>query len=266
MADFCGGLATRRSYAFLVVAIAHGSSLLVALAYVLSESVAPPSRHTVIFSLIAGLAGGLGLILFFSALAGGAMGVNAAVSGVITATVPVIFSFFADALPRPPQLVGFAIAITAIWLIAWTPHAPANRGNLAVAAFAGIGFGTMLVLLRGASGGALWPLVFSRVGSAGIALFFLLVARGRRAGTLSGRRLWLTILALAGLSGILDAGGNLCYTAAALAGRLDVAAVLSSLYPATTIVLAMWLLRERVERSQTVGMLLALGAVVLISI
>jgi uncharacterized membrane protein len=148
----------------------------------------------VIFFLIAGLAGGLGLILFFSALAGGAMGVNAAVSGVLTATVPVIFSFFADALPRPPQ------------------------------------------------------------------------ARGRRAGTLSGRKLWLTILALAGLSGILDAGGNLCYSAAALAGRLDVAAVLSSLYPATTIVLAMWLLRERVERSQTFGMLLALSAVVLISV
>ena len=77
---------------------------------------------------------------------------------------------------------------------------------------------------------------------------------------------WPLLLSLAALSGILDAGGNFSYTSSALLGRLDVAAVLSSLYPTVTILLAAWLLRERTRRSQTLGMALALGAVVLISI
>ncbi len=275
-ADFLGGLATRRAAAFLVVAIAHGASLVVVLVYALLSHAAIPSGHAIKFGLAAGLIGGTGLMFFFAALANGAMGLTAAVAGVVTATVPVVFSFFTEALPGPTRLVGFGLAFGAIWLIAYSPGSAPNRRNLAIAAISGTGFGSMLVLLRLANGGALWPLVFSRVGSAGVAIFVCLAVLARRRGMppsssavvghVPSTTNWPLLLSLAALSGILDAGGNFSYTSSALLGRLDVAAVLSSLYPTVTILLAAWLLRERTRRSQTLGMALALGAVVLISI
>jgi drug/metabolite transporter (DMT)-like permease len=76
---------------------------------------------------------------------------------------------------------------------------------------------------------------------------------------------WSAIFPLAAAAGILDTIGNLLYTASSLTGRLDVAAVLSSLYPAGTILLAVWLLRERATGSQTAGMILAIVAVAMIS-
>jgi drug/metabolite transporter (DMT)-like permease len=266
-ADFFGGLATRRAAAFLVVAIAHGSSLIAASVYAFASHAAAPSLYTMLFGLAAGLAGGIGLMFFFAALAAGEMGITAAVSGVVTASVPVIFSFITAAPPGRVQLAGFGVALAGIWLIAYSPGSAPSRRKLGGAAVAGIAFGSMLILLRQADGGALWPLIFSRVGSCGVAILVCLVAWLRRRGRAAPVKTpWYVLVPLAALSGLVDAGGNFCYTTAALIGRLDVAAVLSSLYPAVTILLAAWLLRERTRKSQAWGMALALCAVVLIAI
>ena len=140
-----------------------------------------------------------------------------------------------------------------------------------MATFAGLAFGVFLVVLKVSSAySLLWQMVFSRMASAtlagGIVIAMLLLrpgenAAGWRKQAGENRFLWI-----AGSAGVLEATGSLLYMQATREGRLDVAAVLASLYPVVTIVLAAWLLKERATSSQTVGMALALGAVVLVSI
>lgn len=263
--DFSGGFVTRRTSPAYVVAIAHGLSLIVILALAPVLHAGIPNRLTVVTGLIGGAAGGVGLLLLYEALSIGSMGLTASVSGVVTAILPVIASFFRDGRPTPLRLAGFGVALAAIWLISWSPGSKTHPRGIGLAVLAGIGFGVLLILLRTAgSGSVLWAMAFSRCGGVGCALIVSLFVRY---GTASPAPIpWRRILPLATLAGALDTFGNLLYTLSALHGRLDVAAVLSSLYPAGTILLAMWLLRERASRSQTAGMVLALAAVVMISL
>jgi drug/metabolite transporter (DMT)-like permease len=182
--------------------------------------------------------------------------------------VPVLVSFFSESRPSPLKLAGFAVAGVAIWLIAYTPGATPHPHGLGLAVLAGVCFGFLLVFLHIAGkDSVLWALTFSRVGSVSCAvILWILTANrlSRNSGNIT-KSFWRAVLPLAAVAGILDTTGNLLYTASSLTGRLDVAAVLSSLYPAGTILLAVWLLRERATRSQTLGMALAIVAVVLIS-
>lgn len=260
-ADFTGGIATRRATPFLVVAIAHGLSLIALLVILLLLHIPSPSWMNLSLGFCAGIAGGIGLVTFYQALTLGPMGITAALSGLLTAIVPVLFSFFHEGLPKPLQLAGFAVAIPSIWLVAGAHGSKANEKALWLRAVAGINFGFLLVLLKfaGQGGGLLWPLTSARVASTSIAVALLLLQRkplfeGKGFG-------WLAVV-----TGLLDTGGNFLYCLAAKMGRMDVAAVLSSLYPAVTILLAVILLKERATKIQVLGMVLALLAVVLISL
>jgi drug/metabolite transporter (DMT)-like permease len=196
------------------------------------------------------------------------MGLVAAVSGVVTAAVPVAVSFISEGRPSTLQLGGFLVAGVAIWLIAYAPSEDRHPHGLGLAAVAGISFGLLLVFLRVAGRDSLlWALTLSRVGSFSCALLVVLAAslRARPKPVERPASGWRAILPLAAAAGLLDTAGNLLYTASSVTGRLDVAAVLSSLYPAATILLAMWLLRERATRSQAAGMALAMLAVAMIS-
>lgn len=267
--DFCGGLVTRRATPAIVVMIAHGLGLLALLAVLLVHPSGLPTRHTLVFGLLAGFAGGIGLLALYKGLSLGSMGLVAALSGVLTAAIPVVVSFFTEARPSILKFAGFAVAGIAIWLIAYTPGTEAHPHGLGLAVLAGVCFGFLLVFLHVAGrDSVLWALTFSRVGSVSCAIGLWILTAGalRRpgaTGAVAGH--WRAILPLAAVAGILDTTGNLLYTASSLTGRLDVAAVLSSLYPAGTILLATMLLRERATRSQTVGMTLAVVAVAMIS-
>jgi len=278
-ADFSGGLAAKRAAPAFVVAVAHGFSLILLLAAALLLHTAF-SGH-VFYGLLSGVFCGAGLIALYSALSRGSMGLSAAISGVLTAVVPVLFSLFSDNRLRtdhasPLRLIGFAVAAVAIWLIAYTPEpsAPENRSaarthprSLGLAALAGLCFGVMLIFMHlAAAQGVLRALIAMRITSTSVAalagiLLWLAQRRGEPGGLgfPAGK-----LLLLAMLAGVLDTSGNLLYLFASLAGRLDVAAVLSALYPAGTTLLAAWLLKERATRSQAAGMALALAAVVLI--
>jgi drug/metabolite transporter (DMT)-like permease len=272
-ADFAGGFVTRRTYPSVVVAIAHGLSLLALLAILLVAGTPVPSTQSILYGLISGAAGGLGLMLFYEALAIGAMGLTSALTGVITAIVAVVYSWFQQGHPTSTELAGFAVDIAAIWRIAYTPGGKPHPRGLGLAVAAGIGFGLLLIFLEKAgTHGVGWALTFSRLASAAITVTISAVILIRRKGRVSiepehasSRRGWGRIVPLAALAGALDTTGNLLYTLSALHGRIDVAAVLSSLYPGATILLAAWLLRERTTRTQTIGMALALVAVVVIS-
>lgn len=258
--DFAGGVATRRASPFFIVLIAHGVSLLSLLVAILIVHAPLPSWHFISIGLCAGVAGGLGLAAFYRALTLGPMGLTASVAGLLTASVPVLFSFLSQGLPKPVQLAGFAVAVPAIWFVANPKAGTANPKALWLGAVAGIGFGVLLTLLNYSSqGGVLWALAMARIASTVIATTLVVVKEKPKAPSLG-------LFGFAAATGLLDLAGNTLYTLSTRVGRMDIAAVLSSLYPAVTIFLAALFLKERATRVQIAGMLLALAAVALISL
>ncbi|MDR3752133.1 MAG: DMT family transporter [Terracidiphilus sp.] len=260
--DFVGGIGARRAPAMLVVASGHIFSLLVLLALCQGMRLALPGSHYLLYAALGGFEGSLGLAVFYRALAMGAMGLTAALTGLLTALVPVLFSLVHDGLPTPLTAAGLALGLIAIWFITCTP---ANKAAatppmaLLLGALAGIGFGSQLVLFKFASvGGVLWTMTFARAAGA-LAMILLLLVMPPKA---PWRGFWFTGI----LAGSLDTVGSLFYLRATQVGRLDVAAVVCSLYPAGTILLAAFVLRERPTRRQVAGMVLALSAVMLLSI
>lgn len=288
-ADFCGGIAARYLRVYWLLAVSHAFSLVVLLLLVSLLHQGWPDAHTLEWGLLSGLAGGIALLTFYYALSLGGMGTTAAVTGLLTAALPVVFAMATIGAPSRRQLAGFVLAAGAIWLISSQPSqnggaAQQQRKKLALAMISGLGFGLYLIALRQANGGGLlWPLAASRVGSLAVALGGgLLFSRNRytveadRTATLSsaspipnrwtsGPGKWKVGVALAVVAGTFDTSGNCFFVAATRIGRLDVAAVLASLYPASTILLAIWLLKERTTPRQAIGMTAALVAVALIS-
>lgn len=264
--DFLGGIAARRLHSAGVVLLSHSFSLLLLVSLALAVHSPLPDRTSAIYGLIAGLTCGTGVIVLYRALALGGMGLTAAVSGVIAAALPALFAFATEGLPSHTQLLGIVLAAVAIWLIARSPGAAASRTAMTLGAIAGASFGALFILLKLAGrGGVLWPLACSRTVSASLAGLLFLRGRSRAdAGPTESFR-WWPLLGLLALTGFLDAGGNSLYTLATRLGRLDIAAVLGSLYPAATIALAAIVLKERTTRTQGFGIALAMIAVVLIS-
>jgi drug/metabolite transporter (DMT)-like permease len=262
--DFSGGLASRRINASSVVIAGYtvGFVLLLAVALIWREPF--PEPVDLLWGGLAGLAGALGLIAFYTALASGKMGIAAPVSAVLTAMLPVLFSALTAGLPGPLRLGGFALALLAIALISRPEHNSEGRPQgIGLAVLAGFGFGCFFILISRVSPGAtFWPLAVARLTSVVSLLVVLLFRRQRMQQLLAGVK---RVAPLVLLAGTLDASGNAFFVLSAHSGHLDVAAILSSLYPAATVLLAAVVLRERVTRIQTVGILLVLLAIPLIS-
>ncbi len=258
--DFCGGLATRRTpvRGVLILSQLTGVLLLLAAALILKDPL--PSMRPLIFGGLAGLCGACGLAALYSGLAGGRMGLIAPLTAVISAALPVLAASFTQGLPPLMQLIGFALAMAAVWLLAvGDDRAPLRGRMLVLPLVAGLGFGLFFILIAQASGQALiWPLIAARMA----AMAFLALAGLMQAGRI---RPDLRHLPLIVAAGIFDAGGNAFFALAARFGRLDVAAVLSSLYPAATVLLAWLILREYLSARQWTGLLAALGALALIA-
>lgn len=264
--DFAGGLAGRRAVAVRVVLDSQlvGMLALVLLGLALRQPWPPPSA--LLTGAVAGLAGSVGLLLLYLSLARGAMGVAAPLTAVAAGGIPLLVGMLTEGLPGPPQLAGFLLALVAIWVIAGGDGGRLRLGDLGLPLMAGVGFGAFLAIMgRLPDGiGFTWPLVVGRLASVGLMGSVVLLRRGtggqgrkREAGYPWG------LVALAGLG---DTAGNAFFVLASQLGRLDVAAVLSALYPAATVLLARVVLGERLTRRQGVGVGLALGAVVLIAL
>ena len=257
--DFSGGIAAKTANAFNVVVVAHATGLVFMLSLALLFGEPVPGSTTLLWGAVAGVIGGIGLAAFYKALAIGTMGINAPLSAVITALVPLLFSFITEGLPHAVQIIGFTLAMLSIWMIA-SPHGASGKSKgLALAVLAGIGFGGFLLCIKLAgSQSVFWPLVSARAASTLLMLAIFLLSSG--AWNMGHAALsWML------LAGVFDSGANALFVAAAHRGRLDVAAVLSSLYPASTVVLARLVLKEHLSRLQFAGMLLALFAVAMIA-
>ena len=259
--DFSGGLATKRGNVYSVVLISQiiGGFFLAILALLLRETF--PPTNDLLFGAVAGLAGVIGLLALYSGLATGRMGIVAPLTAVLSATIPIIFSLFTEGIPPTMQIFGFGLALVAVWLLS---GAGGTEGvqitELGYAVIAGSGFALFFILIDQANETAVfWPLVMARIASVTfLGLFILLRGVWERP---SRKQLPLIILA-----GMLDALGNAFFTLSARYGRLDLAAILSSLYPASTVLLAQLILHERLDRNQWIGVIVALLAVVLITL
>jgi len=258
--DFSGGLASKRTdvYSVLIPSQIMGLALMFLAALGLHETV-PPVEH-LIAGAVAGLVGAIGLVALYRALSLGRMGIAAPISAVVAAVLPVVVSVFVLGLPSLVHTVGFGIALISVWLVSRTDHARITLRDLGLPFVAGAGFGLFFVIIsRANSVSVLFPLVAARCASI---IMFLVFTTARRLPRFPPMQHLPLIL----LAGILDAGGNIFFVAAARVGRLDIAAVLSSLYPAATILLARFILHEKFSRPQIVGIILALAAIVLISL
>jgi drug/metabolite transporter (DMT)-like permease len=268
--------------ALRVVLIAHASSLAVLLAILSLQHASLPHGPPLAWALLAGVTAGISLTAFYIALARGAMGGSAALSGLLAAAIPAAVSSVIEGIPTPLRIVGFVLALAAIWLIAAGPspeseHAvdgsepsESSRMTLVLALIGGVGFGIYFVALRLANPlGVVEPMAVARAASlVTCALLLLLVSVRSRASAAGQSETKLTRMAVVWALGValLDTGGNLLFIAATRTGRLDIAAVLASLYPAGTILLAAWYLHERPTRRQLTGMAIAAAAVVMITI
>lgn len=260
--DFSGGMATKRNHVYLVVLLSHIVGITGLLLLILLFGEPFPTWRDVFIGAAAGIAGALGVLALYTGLAQGRMGVVAPLTAVITATVPILFGLFLEGLPQAHQLAGFAIALLAVWLISSDNGSGPARlrwQDLRLPIAAGLGFGLFFILIDQVSDHAiLWPLVGSRAAS--ILMMAVLVFMTRRWERPSRQQTGWIIMA-----GLFDAGGNAFFALATSLGRLDVASILSSLYPATTVLLARFILDERLSQRQWLGVITTLIAIVLIA-
>jgi drug/metabolite transporter (DMT)-like permease len=237
-----------------------GIGLLLALAFGFNEPLASPSG--LLWGLLAGVFGMVGLAALYKGLAGGRMAVVAPVTAAVAAVIPVVVGLFLEGLPSPIQMVGFALALVAVWLLAQdgdSVSASIDIKELTLPFIAGIGFGLFFVFIDQASNsGVFWPLLAARLSSISILTVLVLI---RREWELPSR----SLVPLLVVVGIFETGGNAFFALATQLGRLDVSSILSSLYPATTVLLAAVVLKEKIGRPQKMGLALALVALVLIA-
>jgi drug/metabolite transporter (DMT)-like permease len=284
--DFCGGMGVKSAgggvrAALRVVLLSHAMSFAVLVAVARLRGDGFPHGALLAWGVGAGVAGGLALTGFYLALSRGAMGSSAALSGLLAAAIPAGVSLWREGPPGAVPSMGFVVAGLAIWLIAAGPVAGAAEGEEAegrgglrwgtmlLAVGAGVGFGIYFVALKMAGpAGVVWPMATARMGSLSVCSLLLagVSLRGGGKGVRVGRGVVGRMAGWAVATACLDTSGNLLFIAATRAGRLDVASVLASLYPASTILLAALALGERPTPRQAVGMVTAVVAVAMIAL
>jgi drug/metabolite transporter (DMT)-like permease len=257
--DFSGGLATKRSSPHSVVIVSQMLGVGVLTLLALSFEGGVPAPDDMMWGGLAGVFGGTGLVVLYHGLAQGRMGVVAPVAGVVTVIVPVIVGMLSEGFPGILRVMGFGFALVAVWYVSRTDGGGIRLGELKLPILAGMEFGIFMIFMdRAGETSVFWPLVAVRVASISVLLIIATVSRQSCTPAVGQ----LKIIALAGL---FDTGGNALFILATQSGRLDIAAILSGLYPAATVLLAWLILKEKINRQQWLGVLFALLAIVLIA-
>jgi drug/metabolite transporter (DMT)-like permease len=263
-ADFTGGLASRRTGAYRAVFYGESLGLVFIIAAVFFIHQPLPDWPVLALAATAGAIGTTGLLTLFRAVIHGKMSIAMPVSALLAAALPVLVGSFTEGFPGPVTFLGFIFALSAIWLIS---HEDGKDGrilarlpDLRLPLLAGVGFGSFFILMDIAAREAtLWPMLASRTGGTMIVAGYMLF---RRDSWRIARDVWPVLV----LNAFLDVSGTACYVFASQTGRLDVASVISSLFPGSTVILAALILKERVSRSQFFGIILALIAIVFLTI
>jgi uncharacterized membrane protein len=267
-ADFFGGLTARRANTITTVFWSQFVGLVLLVIVLPFLPGAAVSSRDWLWGFVAGLSGGIGVALLYRALAVGAMAVVAPTTAVIAAMIPVLFAFLLGERLRPLTLLGVALALIAIALVSRPPkqadlataqsESRALPRGFGLALLSGVAVGIFfLSLARTTMAAGMWPLVAARISS--IALFGAIALLTKR--TLRMSRTPATTVSI---GGALDMAANALYMIAARIGPLSIVVTLASLYPASTVLLARFVLRERLSLVQIIGIGCALAAVVVI--
>jgi drug/metabolite transporter (DMT)-like permease len=260
-ADFLGGMASRRTPAVVVVVLSQ-----VAGAIVLAAAFPfVPSRlysEDVGWGVASGVCGAVGIAALYAALASSRMGIVSPVTAVIAASVPVAFGLLTGGRPAPLALAGVALAFVAVGLVSAGPGVrgvTAREPGLWLAVVSGVAIGGLYIFLsRGHADAGLWLVAVTRATSILLLIVYLLARRERPLPD-PGRGVTIVV------AGVLDMSANVLYVLATHRTLLAVAAVITSLYPASTVFLARIVLRERLGRVQWAGVACAACGVLLIA-
>lgn len=262
VSDFVGGLASRRIPAVTVLLASYPIGT-VLIAAALPAYGGPISAGTVAWSLSGGAAGLVGVALLYTALGQAPMNVISPVTAVMTAVVPIVAGVLQGERPHLLAWIGIVLGLVAVTLItrqpADHPHGPIGWRPLTMAVLSGVGFGAYFICLaRTDEDSGLWPVVLSRT----MAVLLVVPLAAALAGFV---RIPRPVLALAAVAGVLDAVANLGFLLASRHGLLSLSSVITSLYPAGTVLLAVLILKERTGAVQRVGLGVAAAAVVLLT-
>jgi drug/metabolite transporter (DMT)-like permease len=264
-ADFSGGLGSRRANAFVLTAFSHVCAFGLMFAIALTQHGAFPSRASIVWAVVAGASGGFSLALFYRALASGQMGLTAPIAALVGAAIPTMVDIALEGAPSGWTIAGFVLAVMAIWLITRPEPSKENEeqpsgrpAGVGLAALAGVGFAGFYLCIHQATGSPAWIASLSRVGSFTATAIAVVVTRATL--KLDGPRATLGMLA-----GFLDITASALFIFANQHGRLDEAVLITSLYPAVTVLLARIVLKEHFSRWKVVGLLAALAAVPLLA-
>lgn len=265
--DFSGGKASQRAAVLPVVWISKLVSLPLLAIYLIATYV-PVTAVGMAWGGLAGIAGVVGLVLFYRALSAGAMTIVAPVTGVTSAAIPVVVGLVAGERPPASRLLGVGCALLAIALVSLAPHPARQRQivtrRLVLAALgAGTGFALFFILLAvagKAAGGlvGLWPIVGSQLSSLVILALLLMMTRPGPWPRQAALR-WTIV------SGPCDMTANALYLLATRGGDLSIVAPIAALYPVTTVILALIIEHERLRGIQAAGLVFAVVALILVS-
>jgi drug/metabolite transporter (DMT)-like permease len=218
-----------------------------------------PNPTTLLLSVVAGLFAVAGILGLYTGLAVGRMGVVAPVTGVIAAALPVVVGFAGQGLPQPAVALGIGLALAAVILVSRSEDPSGRRSGIEYGLLGGVGLGLFNIAIGAFPEDLVaWPLATIKLAS--LIPIAAIVILSRRAW-----RIPRSVIPIVLVGSFADLAGNGLYILATQAGRLDVAATLSSLYPVTTVLLAVVVLRERVTASHLVGIVMAALAIGLIA-
>ena len=262
--DFAGGYGSRRANAFVLTAFSHACAFALMSLIALGQGRPFPDKISIFWAIAAGAVGGFALAIFYRALASGQMGLSAPVAALMGAAIPTMVDIALEGAPSRWSIVGFALAIVAIWLISRPEPQEAENDvsgrpkGVAAAALAGVGFAGFFLCIHQASGSPAWVAAISRIGSFTSTAIAVAVTR-------APLKMDRTPAVLGAVAGFFDVSASAMFVFASQHGRLDEAVVITSLYPAVTVLLARLILKERFTRWRLVGLLAALAAVPMIA-
>ena len=262
VADFSGGLASRRAPVLGVLGGSQLASVAVGTPILLLNPEPPMRPEDLAIAIGGGVLGAAGLALLYRGLSAGRMGVVAPVAAVITATLPVVFGFVTEGIPSGLAVLGIALAVASVVLVSRAPAAETaapRPSGIWYAVGAGLCFGLFTTIAAGLPDDLIIsPVIVIRVVSVLVIAAWVLA---RRAPWRVERRLWPALVII----GVIDMTATGLYLSSIAVGPLAIAAILASLYPVVTAILAFVVLRERLTRIHAVGVVAAAVAVVLIA-
>jgi len=265
-ADFASGLAARKLSAYRAVFYGNVLGLLALFVAVAFYPETIPEAKSIILAGLAGMLGSISLLVLFYSMAYGQMSIAAPVSALFAVALPVVVGAFTQGLPATIQFIGFGLALLAVWLISQGDSEHRFQidrlSNMRLPLLAGLGFGSYFIFMHYAVSGissTIWLMIASY--STGTLMMFAFVLVRRETFAIQ-RGAWGVIL----VHVVFNVGGNLFFILALKSGRLDISAVLGSLYPGGTVILAWLILKERISLTQWIGIIAALIAIIFFTV